>query len=171
MQSTRGRRVGRGHGLEELAHDAEAVLALEQAGAGVEDLGAVVARAVAQDAQQARLADPRRALEGQHAARAGREALKGGGDRRQLVLALQQSGGGDRDRGGRGSEQPFVQGDELRPRHRAELLAQEDAQLVVGADRLGDVAALDQHADQRRAGRLAERRGGDHGAGGAFRRR
>jgi hypothetical protein len=165
------RRVGRGHRLEELAHDAEAVLALEQAGAGVEDLGAVVARAVAQDAEQPRLADPRRALEGEHAALARREPRQGGGDRRQLVVALQQAGRSDGDRGGRGRQQPLVQRDELGPGHRAELLAQQHPQLVVGADRLGDVPALDQHADQRRPGRLAEGRGGDRRAGGALGRR
>ena len=61
-----------------------------------------------------------------------------------------------------------MQGDELRPGRRAELLAQQDADVVVGADGLGDVAALDQHLDQRRAGRLAKRRQGDRRARGPF---
>ena len=50
-----------------------------------------------------------------------------------------------------------MQGDELWTGRRPELLAQQHAQLVVGAQRLGDVPAREQRLDQRGASGLAER--------------
>ena len=58
---------------------------------------------------------------------------------------------------GAGSEQPLVQRDQLRSRHRAELLAQQHAQLVVGASSASAMLPRwIQDRDQRRAGRLAD---------------
>ena len=71
---------------------------------------------------------------------------------------------GGRGRGGR--EQLLVERDQLRAGHRPELLAQQHAELVVGQDGLGVVAAPGQHGDQRRARGLAERRRGNRGAAG-----
>ena len=82
-------------------------------------------------------------------------------DERALLAALQH--GGERDGRGVGGrrgrlalqQQPLVQRGDVRRRGRAELVAQQHAQLVVDAQRLGDVAARRQQLHQHRVARLA----------------
>ncbi len=59
-----------------------------------------------------------------------------------------------------------MQRQQLTSRRRAELVPQEAPELVVGDERLGDVAAPAQDVEQRHARRLAEGRGLDRPAGG-----
>ena len=79
--------------LEELAHDAVGELALELPGAGLDDLQRRL-RALAQAREQARLADPRRALDQDEPAAARGRARDELVERGQLGVAFEQQGGG-----------------------------------------------------------------------------
>ena len=84
-----GERGGIDLALEELAHDAEAELALQLAGAGGED-GELARRRGAQAGEQARLPDPGRTLDQQQAPAPGDGIADGGVEHRELGVALQQ---------------------------------------------------------------------------------
>ena len=158
----RGRgRLPRGHRLEQLADHTEAELALEQPGTGVQHGRARVHGVLAQDGEQPRLADPRRSLESQHAAFAQVQPGDAAAIAATSTSRSTRPAGRRPSTAGRG-EQPLVQGDELRTGRRPELVAQQHTQLVVAAQRLGDVAARDQRLDLGGASGLAER-GHRHG--------
>ena len=112
--------------------------------------------AAAQHAQRGLAADERALLTArEHGRERDRHRRRGrpvGRDRRRR-LALQQ--------------QPVVQRGDVRRGRRAELVAQQHAQLVVDAQRLGDVAARRQQLHQHRVARLAVRLALDQAARGA----
>ena len=164
------RRVG-DHALEQLADDAERELALELARARVEHERAVGARAAAELGEQARLADPGRALDQHRAALPHRRLGEQRVQQRDLAVALDERRG-RRDRRhprrlrGLVAQQPLVEGDQRRAGRAAELLAQQDAHVLVDAQRLVDVAAHAQDLHQRGARGLAVGLSRDGGARG-----
>ena len=152
--------------------------------APVEHDRALLVRAIAQLGGEARLADPRVAGQQHDAPRAAARLLEQAVELADLRpapderLALGQRAKRRRPgvrlhrgrlRDGRGrlaAQQPLVDGHRRRAGHRPELLAQQRAQLLERAQRLGRVAGglVDLH--QQDVGRLAERRHRDGRAGG-----
>ena len=119
------------------------------------------------DAPLARAGHGQQALELAHLGFALHECGQGGGRLRARRRDRRRRRGRRRRGGDRAlawCDEALVQGTELRPGRRPELVAQEGAHVLEGQHRLGDVAAGLQHADQRHAGRLAIRRRGDRGA-------
>ena len=84
------------------------------------------------------------------------------GDRRDLLDARL----GDARRGRLAAQQPLVHGHRRRPGRGAELVAQQDAQLLEDAQRLGRVPGRLVDLHQQAVRGLAERHRGDRGAGG-----
>ena len=80
------------HRLEELAHHAEAEVALELPAAGAQDEHPVRRSLRARSLEQPRLADARRTLHERHAPAPGRAVLRQDLQRLQLALALEQRG-------------------------------------------------------------------------------
>ena len=84
------------------------------------------------------------------------------------MTSLRSSRGGAAGAGGSLGEQPLVQRPQVGARDRAELVAQAHAQVLVGPQRLGDVAARGQRLHQQPVAALAERRRLDDRAAGAL---
>jgi hypothetical protein len=175
------------HGLKQLADDAKAELALEHGGPGLQHPQFPVLGAPAELVEQPRLADTRGTFEQHHPAASAPGPVQCAADRGQLVLTLDQLGRRDPPGPGRhgavqssltgcgrslvGGQQPAVHGQQLASRDGAEFVAESETDLLVGLQRLGEVAAGAQRLDQRHPGRLAKWRRGDPSARELLRQR